>query len=62
MNSQFRLVLHAPPLQLVLQSHYYTYSLAPRPPPFFCSSVFVQYNTRKRKSTKNREVLGTPIT
>ena len=28
----------------------------------FCSSVFVQYNTRKRKSAKNGEGLGTPIT
>ena len=25
-------------------------SLLPRPPPFFCSSVCVLYNTRKRKS------------
>jgi len=30
-------------------------------PRFFCSSVFVQYNTRKRKSAKNGEGLGTPI-
>ena len=30
--------------------------------PVFCSSVFVQYNTRKRKSVKNGEGLGTPIT
>ena len=30
--------------------------------PFFCSSVFVQYNTQKRKSAKNGEGLGTPIT
>ena len=28
-------------------------SLVPRPPPFFSSSVCVQYNTRKRKSAKN---------
>ena len=27
-----------------------------------CSSVFIQYNTRKQKSTKNGEGLGTPIT
>ena len=27
---------------------YLTISLVPRPPPFFCSSVFAQYNTRKR--------------
>ena len=26
-------------------------SLVPRPPPVFCSSVCIQYNTRKRKST-----------
>ena len=36
-------------------------SLVPRPPPFL-SSVFVQYNTRKRKSAKNGEGLGKPIT
>ena len=30
-------------------------------PPVFCSSVCVQYNTWKRKSTKNGEGLGTPI-
>ena len=30
--------------------------------PRFCSSVFVQYNTRKRNSAKNGEGLGTPIT
>ena len=29
---------------------------------FFCSLVCVQYNTRKRKSAKNGEGLGTPIT
>ena len=28
----------------------------------FCSSVFVQYNTQKWKSTKNGEGLGAPIT
>ena len=37
-------------------------SLVPRPPPFFCSSVWVQYNTRKRKSAKNREGLVSSIT
>ena len=52
-------------------------SLIPRPPPFFCSSVRVQYNTRKRKfalfhfrvlywlnanrRTKNRGGLGTRL-
>ena len=29
--------------------------------PFFCSSVCVQYNTRKRKSAKNGEGLGTLV-
>ena len=37
-------------------------SLVPRPPPFFCSLVFVQNNTRKWKSMKNGVSLGTPIT
>ena len=37
-------------------------SLVPRPPCFFSSLVCVQYNTRKRKSAKNREGLGIPIT
>ena len=37
-------------------------SLVPRPPLFFCSSVCIQYNTRKQKSAKNGEGLGTPIT
>ena len=37
-------------------------SLVPRPPPFFCSSVCVQYNTRKRKSAKNGEGLVSFIT
>jgi len=30
--------------------------------PVFCSSVCIQYNTRKRKSVKNGVGLGTPIT
>ena len=39
--------------------HMYMWAgLVPRP----CSSVFVQYNTQKRKSAKNGEGLGTPIT
>ena len=29
-------------------------SLVPRPPPFFCSSVCVQYNTRMLKSDEKR--------
>ena len=33
---------------------YLTISLVPRPPPFFCSSVFVQYNTRKRCEKRGR--------
>ena len=37
-------------------------SLVPRPPPFFCSLVFIQYNTWKRKSAKNGEGLGIPTT
>ena len=37
-------------------------SLNPRPPPFFFSSVCVQYNTRKRKSVKNGEGLVSSIT
>ena len=45
-----------------VKSKWYTHSLVSRPPPFFCSSVCVQYNTRKRKSMKNGESLGTPIT
>ena len=45
-------------------------SLVPRPPPFFCSSVFVQYNTRKHfrvlyrtqtEEQKNRGGLGTRL-
>ena len=31
-------------------------------PPRFCPSVFIQYGTRKWKSAKNGEGLGTPIT
>ena len=38
------------------------FSLVPRPPPFFCSSVCVQYNTLKRKSAKNRRGLVSFIT
>ena len=37
-------------------------SLVPRPPCLFCSLACVQYDTRKRKSAKNGEGLGTPIT
>ena len=36
-------------------------SLVPRPTPFFCSSVCVQYNTRRQKSAKNGEGLGTRL-
>ena len=36
-------------------------SLVPRPPRFLFFG-FVQYDTRKRKSAKNGEGLGTPIT
>ena len=38
-------------------------SLVPRPPPFFVLRFsFSIYNTRKRKSAKNGEGLGIPIT
>jgi len=40
---------------------WWCHSIIPRPPLFFCFSVCVQYNTRKRKSAKNAEGLGAPI-
>lgn len=42
-------------------SHYKTATifLVPRPSPFFCSSVCIQYNTWKQRMEKNRRGLGT---
>ena len=37
-------------------------SLVPRPNPIFCSSVCVEYNTRRQKSAKDGEGLGTLVT